>query len=256
MAPENTFSSCCLKSFAWDETPTGHDTTLSNIPTYITGTNPNAAVLYIHDALGWKFINARLLADHFAREANVTVYIPDFFGGEELDQVAILEGRFHDVDLRGFQTRNAREVREPEIFACAKTLRENGYKKIGAVGYCFGGWAVLRLAARPPLVDAVVVGHPSWLTESDLEGISVPVQFLAPETDRVFTDELKLHAFQKLVLGKPRGVDGKGLPVEWVHFPDVAHGCLTKGDEKVDGEREAMIRGKDAAVDWFRQWLT
>jgi hypothetical protein len=47
-----------------------------------------------------------------------------------------------------------------------------------------------------------------------------------------------------------------GVPVEWVHFPRVAHACLTKGDEKDKDEREALIRGKDAAVGFFRQWLS
>ena len=65
---ENTYSSCCLKSFKWDGSPTGKESTLSSNPTYITGSNPNVAVLFVHDALGWTFSNARLLADHFARE--------------------------------------------------------------------------------------------------------------------------------------------------------------------------------------------
>jgi len=30
---------------------------------------------------------------------------------------------------------------------------------------------------------------------------------------------------------------------------------LTKGDEGIEGEREAMVRGKDGAVGWFREWL-
>ena len=46
------------------------------------------------------------------------------------------------------------------------------------------------------------------------------------------------------------------MPVEWVHFPGVAHACLTKGDERIKGERDAMVRGKDEAVGWFRQWLS
>ncbi|CAO2647156.1 Nn.00g080780.m01.CDS01 [Neocucurbitaria sp. VM-36] len=258
MTSDNSFSSCCLKNFTWNGTPAGHESTLSNLPTYITGTNPHAAVLFVHDALGWTFLNSRLLADHFAREANVTVYMPDFFGGEVLDATLILQGRFHELDLAGFKTRNAREIREPEIFNCAKVLREMGYEKLGAVGYCFGGWAVLRLAARQPvapLVDAVVVAHPSWVTKSDLDGVCVPIQLLAPETDGQFSPELKMYAFQNLVLEKRVGRDGRGVPVEWVHFPGVEHGCLTKGDEGVVGEREAMVRGKDAAVSWFRQWL-
>ncbi|KAH7349036.1 alpha/beta-hydrolase [Pyrenochaeta sp. MPI-SDFR-AT-0127] len=255
MTSQNTFSSCCLKNFAWDGTPTGHETTLSTNPTYVTGTNPTAAVLYVHDALGWKFGNARLLADHIAREANVTVYMPDFFGGEELDKSAILQGRFQDLDIVGFTTRNSREIREPEIFACAKALKDMGHHKIGAMGYCYGGWGVLRLAApqpplHTPLVDAIVCAHPSWVTKADIDDVATPIQFLAPENDDYFPPELKLYAFQKLVLEK------KSVPVEWVHFPGVAHGCLTKGDEKVEGEREAMAKGKDSVVNWFRQWLT
>jgi dienelactone hydrolase len=213
------FSSCCLKHFAWDGSPSGHESTLAGNPTYITGSNPDAAVLYIHDALGWKFSNARLLADHFAQEANVTVFIPDFFGGERLDEAAIKEGRWGDIDMPGFMKRNAREVREPEIFACARELREK-YQKLGTVGYCFGGWAVMvcmvcsesicavlmqeqRLGAKehdPPLVDCVICAHPSWITKEDIDGYgSTPVQFLAPEIDTMFPLELKMHAFQKLV---------------------------------------------------------
>lgn len=46
----------------------GNETTFATLPTYVTGSNPHSAVLYIHDVLGWKFGNARLLADHFAKE--------------------------------------------------------------------------------------------------------------------------------------------------------------------------------------------
>lgn len=180
-------------------------------------------------------------------QANVTVYIPDFFAGEVLDPVAICEGRWADLDMDGFRARNRREVREPEIFAAAREIRSKGYSKVGAVGFCFGGWAVLRLAAVS-LVDAIVCAHPSWVTNEDLDGVHVPVSFLAPEKDHAFSDELKEYAFRTL-LGK------KKVPFEWVHFPGVEHGCLTKGDEKVEGEREAMVKGKAAAVRWWAEWL-
>jgi len=246
----NTFPPCCLRSFQWSGTPSGQESTLANLPTYVTGTNKSAAVLYVHDALGWKFSNARLLADHLAREANVTVYMPDFFGGEVLDESALLEGRYQDLDMVGFRDRNTRESREPQIFAAAAALRGQGYGKIGAVGYCYGGWGVLRLGGgEKPVVDAIVAGHPSWSTKEDFDGVGVPVQILAPEVDGQFSEEMKGYAFQTLVCGK------KSVPVEYVHFPGVAHGCLTKGDEKVEGEREAMAKGKDDAVRWFKLWL-
>jgi hypothetical protein len=68
VASEKGFDTCCFKSFTWDGTPTGQESTLAENPTYITGTNEHSAVLFVHDALGWKFSNARLLADHFAKE--------------------------------------------------------------------------------------------------------------------------------------------------------------------------------------------
>ena len=35
------------------------------------------AILMVHDIFGWTFPNARLLADHYAKEADATVYLPD-----------------------------------------------------------------------------------------------------------------------------------------------------------------------------------
>ncbi|KAF2626716.1 dienelactone hydrolase family protein [Macroventuria anomochaeta] len=243
----NTFKPCCLTSFQWDGTPEGREEKLAGLPTYVTGDNPKAAVLYVHDALGWQFGNARLLADHYATEANVTVYIPDFFGGEVLDRDAIFEGRWADLNIADFRARNERSIREPQIFAAAAELRSNGFEKIGAAGFCFGGWGVLRLA-QASLVDAIICAHPSWVTNEDFDNINVPVLFLAPEKDANFPDEMKVYAFQTL-LGR------KSTPFEWVHFPGVAHGCLTKGDEKVQGERAAMVKGKETAVRWWREWL-
>lgn len=35
------------------------------------------AILIVHDIFGWTLPNARLLADHYAKEADATVYLPD-----------------------------------------------------------------------------------------------------------------------------------------------------------------------------------
>lgn len=242
-------SSCCLKAFEWDGTPTGRIDKLAGVETYVAGDNPSAAVLIVHDLFGWSFPNVRLLADHYAREVNATVYLPDFFGGESLDREYLLQGRWAELDVASFFQRNGRVQREPEIFACARALRES-YAKVGAVGYCYGGWAVFRLSAaehQPALVDCITAGHPSLLTKEDIDGVAVPVQILAPERDQVYTAELKTHTFQT--------VPTKGVAFDYQHFPGVEHACLVRGDETKDGEREAMVRGKNAAVAWLKQFL-
>jgi dienelactone hydrolase len=240
---------CCIKTFEWSGTPNGHIGILTKNQAYITGDNPSVAILVIHDLLSWKFPNIRLLADHYAREANATVYVPDFFGGETLPFEPICKNRWDEIDLPGFVKNNTRDIREPEIFECARALREK-YQKVAAIGFCFGGWAVFRLGSaehQPPLVDCISAGHPTWLTKSDIDGVAVPVQILAPEIDPVFTSELKSYSWE-MITQKP-------IAFDYQHFPGVEHSCFTRGDEEVKGEREAMEHGKAAAVAWFSRFL-
>jgi len=70
-------SQCCLSGFKWDGTPTGKETKLANNDTYVTGSNKDVTIMIVHDIYGWTFPNLRLLADHYAQEADATVYLPD-----------------------------------------------------------------------------------------------------------------------------------------------------------------------------------
>ena len=70
-------SDCCKSGFRWQGQPKGTESKLAGLDTYVSGSNQDAAVLILNDAFGWTFRNARLLADHYAEEANATVYLPD-----------------------------------------------------------------------------------------------------------------------------------------------------------------------------------
>lgn len=70
---------CCIEGFEWNGTPAGTEGKLGNNNTYVTGSNGDVAILMIHDAFGWTFTNNRVLADHYAREVNATVYLPDLY---------------------------------------------------------------------------------------------------------------------------------------------------------------------------------
>lgn len=71
--------SCCLQGFEWSGTPIGKETKFNDQTTYVTGSNKDAAILVVADLFGWTFNNIRLLADHYAKEANATVYVPDLY---------------------------------------------------------------------------------------------------------------------------------------------------------------------------------
>lgn len=57
----------------------GLESKLANLDTYVAGSNTDAAVLIVHDIFGWTLPNLRILADHYAKEADVTVYLPDLY---------------------------------------------------------------------------------------------------------------------------------------------------------------------------------
>ncbi|KAK4446769.1 hypothetical protein QBC34DRAFT_440525 [Podospora aff. communis PSN243] len=189
---------------------------------YITGANPTTAILLIHGLFGWTFPPSASSQTTTRPKPTPPSTSPVFFGGEGLDTSTILAERWAD---------SARSA--------SATV----------------GWAVHRLGAQEfvdaetgrGLVDCVAAGHPSLLTERDVEEVAGPVQRLTPEVDWQYTREMKVFEFETL--------QRKGVPLDYVHFPGVAHGALVRGDEGEKGEKEAMARVKSAAVAWQRWWL-
>ena len=259
-------SVCCVKGFKWEGTPEGRTAKIANgkYDSYIAGNNTTAAVLIIHDVYGWDNPNVRLMADHYARETGATVYVPDFFLGDSLrraDYPDLSHKEFLAKYLMPFVGRHSRDVREKDIFAVARALRrEHGYAKLAAIGFCYGGWAIMRLGAKPedqpededkdakpiegPLVVAVSTAHPSLATEQDIAGVAVPLQILAPETDFMYTPALKQFTFDVTVKN--------GVPLDYLHFPGIEHGALMRGDQNTVESRRALVRAQHAAVNFFK----
>jgi len=70
-------SSCCKEGFKWNGQPEGKIDKVAGLDTYIAGNTKERAILIIADVFGWTLPNARLIADHFAKECDATVYLPD-----------------------------------------------------------------------------------------------------------------------------------------------------------------------------------
>ncbi|KAJ5155975.1 hypothetical protein N7492_008778 [Penicillium capsulatum] len=243
-------SDCCTKGFKWDGEPQGRETTLSLNKAYVTGSNPDVAILVIHDLFGWTFPNIRLLADAYADEANSTVYVPDFFDGEVLPSDILCKNpsEWGPLDLPNMTARNSKAIREPEMIACATALRSQ-YKRVGAIGFCYGGWAVFRLGSRTNrgLVDCISTAHPSWLTKEEIQEVGVPVQILAPEIDPVFTPELKEWS--------NRVIPRLGLDYDYQYFHGLEHAFAVRGNRDNAAEMKGLERAKNAVVYWCKQWL-
>ncbi|KAL8661345.1 MAG: hypothetical protein Q9168_008396, partial [Polycauliona sp. 1 TL-2023] len=118
-------SSCCVSGFTWNGTPSGREEKINGLDVYVAGENKDVAILFLHDIFGWTFPNSRLLADHFAREVNASVYLPDFFGGEVITEDQIFDPeKFKHLDLQGYMARNNKEIRGPSIHNFARHMKD------------------------------------------------------------------------------------------------------------------------------------
>jgi dienelactone hydrolase len=172
------------------------------------------------------------------------------FGGEVLSPTIIDNpAEWGKLDLPGFMGRNSKSVRGPEIVAFTRHLRTL-HRRIGVIGFCYGGWAVFHLGVKsnePRLVDCISAAHPTFLEKDEMLNVGVPVQIMAPETDPQFTEELKAFAVSEI----PK----LGLPFDYQYFPGLEHGFSVRGNLKDEAEVKGLERAKRAAVAWFKEWL-
>lgn len=137
-------------------------------------------------------------------------------------------------------------MRWPEIKSAAQTLK-SWHSKVGAIGFCYGGWAVFQLASDPSLIDAVSTAHPSLLENKEIDNLKVPVQILAPENDHAYTPELKEYS--------NKVIPTLGIPYEYVYFPGVNHGFAARGDVNDKLQKDSLERAKRSAVNFFNEFL-
>jgi dienelactone hydrolase len=237
----------CKTGFKWNGETTGKESTLGKTNAYVAGDSKDAAVLILTDIFGWKLPNIRLIADHFAKEAQATVYVPDLFDGEVVDPDALSDPeKAKNFDLMAFIGRHGKDTRWPAIKEHAQTLKSQ-YKKVVAIGYCYGAWACFKLGADPQLIDAISMAHPSLVEKSEIDATKVPIQIMAPENDFAYTEELKKHTLEKLPT--------LNIPWEYIYFPGLAHGFAARGDPSDPVQKAGLEKAKRDAVGFFNEYL-
>jgi dienelactone hydrolase len=123
----------------------------------------------------WLSDTVRSLADSFA-QAGYLVVAPDYFRGDPAPTDLVTPG----FNIMSWLPKHPESDVESILDTAMKHMKgELGVKKVGAVGYCFGGKYVARYMAKGKGLDAGFVAHPSRMEKSELGAIAGPFSIAA-----------------------------------------------------------------------------
>lgn len=242
----NPMGQCCVVGVKHEGTAKGEVKTIGGVRTYVSypaDKSTQNAVLILTDVMGMDFINIHLIADQFAANGYF-VAIPDLFNGNvvPLNPPA-------DFDLMKWISTELPKVPTVDavVEATIKDLRgSHGVKKIGGVGYCFGGKYVCRWLKEGKL-DAGYTAHPSFVEADEVRGIQGPLSISAAETDQIFPAP-KRHETEEIL-------EKHTVPYQINLFSDVEHGFAVRCDLSKKREKFAKEQAFLQAVAWFDEYL-
>ncbi|KAF1940732.1 hypothetical protein EJ02DRAFT_445293 [Clathrospora elynae] len=144
------------------------------------------------------------------------------------------------------------ETVDPMYEQVIKHFRDDlGVRRLGGLGYCFGGKYVCRWFKEGGLknggLDAGFTAHPSFVDAEEVEGIRGPLSIAAAETDVVFPAKKRRKTEDIL--------EEYTVPYQMFLYSGVEHGFGVKGDFS---NKKAMFAKEQAflqAVYWFDEYV-
>jgi len=132
-------------------------------------------------------------------------------------------------------------------------LKSKGVTKIGAIGFCWGAYGVLKLSAEKK-IDVGVTCHPSlrigqmFFEESEETQCSkagCPIAFYPAGNDP--------NHYRDGTLAKI--VEANGFECAAEDFPDMAHGWVPRGDTKDDKVSRDVKKCLESSTAFFDKYL-
>ncbi|KAF2117950.1 dienelactone hydrolase family-domain-containing protein [Lophiotrema nucula] len=231
-----------------DGTPAGELLNVSGTQIYqsypaLYSKNSTPAVLFVTDIYGLPLLQNKLLADSIAK-AGYLVVLPDLFKGDAIP-VQTPEG---GLNLTAWRLRHSTDEIDSIIASTIKYIQTDlGAKKIGGVGYCFGGKYVPRFLAEGKGLDAGFIAHPSGLETAEIQAIAHPITIAAGELDTAFNVTGR-HAAESIL-------QTKNATYQLNLYSGAPHGFAVRPDLSVPRQKYAKETAFFQAVRWFDAWL-
>lgn len=264
-------SSCCMSGQLHNHaTPTGSESTIGGLPTYVAepeSKDKSKSLIFLVDIFGYDFPNTRLLADLYAKEG-FYVYVPDILNGDPLpidflqavepplkdkQQAGVVDtvknGAIVGTTLPPWLLKHREAVTLPIVEGFVDAVRAvPGTKKVGTVGFCFGGrYSILMAHGK---ADAAYACHPSLVAiPGDFDPVTKPLSLAVGTEDSLLSVDQNNQI--KDILDKKAGVK-----TEVVVYQDQVHGFTLRGDFSSDKDKKAMDDALKQGVAWFNTHLS
>jgi len=147
-----------------------------------------------------------------------------------------------------WRTRHTVAMADAIVESTIKTMRsELGVKKIGAVGYCFGGKYVARFLASGKGLDAGFTAHPSNVEMAEWEAISAPLSIAYAESDNSSPPAAR-HSTEDTLIKK-------GANYQISLYAGAEHGFAVRTNLTDPRKAFAQESAYFQAVRWFDAWI-
>ncbi|KAF2429057.1 alpha/beta-hydrolase [Tothia fuscella] len=244
-----TSGACCAEGVVTSGNSTGTTKTIDGVSLYIAeppNKQTDVAILYLTDIFGVQLVNNRLLGDSMAK-AGYYVVMPDLFNGDPIPLDA-MGGRIPAFDMAGWSRKHTTEMVDGIVASTIKTMRgQLGVKKIGAVGYCFGGKYVARFLAPGKGLDAGFTAHPSGVTVAEWSAISAPLSIAFGELDAA--NNVTQRAAAEAAFQRGNKTYQTNL------YSGAEHGFAVRTDLSDRRKKFAQEGAFFQAVRWFDAWI-
>ncbi|KAI6115804.1 Alpha/Beta hydrolase protein [Pisolithus croceorrhizus] len=235
--------------------------------------NGSVGVVLLSDAFGIPLVNTKLIADKLANELQCDVWIPDLFDGAPLLRVEGMETQLLP-DRPGYSTfwdkfrliafvilprigtilRSRPSVGDFRAKQFIKAIREDRkYRKVGGVGYSYGGAVAARLATTLDYLDSVVICHPAPVSIKEIKGIKIPSSWVCAEAeDDMF---FKKKRMQAEAIFANRKDSGDAIPYEFIDYKGTVHGFACRPNLAFEDVKVAFEKSLEQTTAWLRKTL-
>ncbi|NXI65248.1 CMBL Carboxymethylenebutenolidase, partial [Anseranas semipalmata] len=224
----------------------GHEVQIEHIKAYVCRPSffTDKAVIVIHDIFGWLFPDIRYIVDLIAGHGYITI-CPDFFKGKDPWKTT---DHWHDFADWMKEHDPMKVDREADVVL--KYLKEQcDAKKIGIVGFSWGGMAVHHLMLKNPQLTAGVSLYGIIRDSEERYNLLNPTFFIFGEKDHTIS-------YDQITLLEEKLKQYCKVAYKIKVYPGQVHGfAQLKPEDMKPADKPYIEEARKDMIDWLKMFI-